>query len=428
MSVFLRILALAAALVLASASLASATPLTPDRPESGRAEAVGPERQILVMLRMGPQHFRPNTGYGGGYGDGEGRSARWRVAQRLAQQHGVTVLNEWPMSLLGVDCYVMAVPADQSPEDVAARLGRDPSVSWAEPMHTYHGRGEPVSHNDPLYPVQPTAREWRLAELHQISTGRNVRVAVIDSMIEKTHPDLVGQVETIKNFVADHPDVPEAHGTGVAGVIAARADNGLGIAGVAPQAKLLGLRACWQESGKAGAAPTVCDSLSLARALDFAISHNTQIINMSLSGPTDVLLGRLLDLAIARDITVVAAYDRKLPGGGFPASHGGVVPVVDEETGPPIAGVFSAPGADIPTTEPGGRWFLVNGSSYSAAQVSGLFALLRQRAPSLHSGSALVLARTGDTINACATLLQKLEPCDCNCAAHAREALSVAKK
>ena len=411
----LRSLVLALALAAAQASLTWAD--TVDASQQSAASAT--ERQILVMLRMSPQHFRPNSDYGGSYGDGEGRTARRRIALHIAQAYGVSLVDEWPMPLLGVDCYVMSVPAGQPFEEAATRIAHDPGVSWSEPMHVYRGQGDGFTHDDPLYRLQPAAREWRLAELHQISTGRNVRVAVIDSMIEKDHPDLAGQVEVIENFVANRPSGPESHGTGVAGIIAARADNGLGIAGVAPQARLMGLRACWQETPKPGAsqsdASTVCDTLSLAKALDFAINHRAQVINMSLSGPSDLLLGRLLDLALARDAVVVAAYDRSLPGGGFPASHKGVVPVIDESSDPPIPGVVAAPGRDVPTTVTGGRWFIVNGSSYAAAHVSGLFALLRQRAPLLHSGADLVVVRSDATIDACATLLQKANPCNCSC-------------
>src|SRR5579871_4957713 len=69
--------------------------------------AHGGER-IMVMLRMPPPHFRPGTGYGGTYGDGAGRSARARIARRVAAREGATIVDEWPMSLLGVDCYVMS--------------------------------------------------------------------------------------------------------------------------------------------------------------------------------------------------------------------------------------------------------------------------------------------------------------------------------
>jgi subtilisin family serine protease len=327
------------------------------------------------------------------------------------------------MPLLGVDCYVMAVPPERSSEAVAAELGRQPEVSWSEPVHTYRAQGEArpaaFTHNDPLYPVQPAAREWRLAELHRMATGRGVSVAVIDSMVDRTQPDLRGQVELTENFVAGRPAPPEVHGTAVAGVIAAQADNGIGIAGVAPQARVLGLRACWQEppAQPGASAPTLCDSLSLGKALQYAIEHKAQIINMSLSGPDDLLLDRLVDAALADGLVVVAAYDRAAPGGGFPASHKGVVAVTDEERTPVPAGVLDAPGQDIPAPLPGDHWSVVTGSSFAAAQVSGLYALLRQHAPHAHGASAIVVNVRTASIDACATLLQKPSPCDCNCGA-----------
>ncbi|HSZ53027.1 MAG TPA: S8 family serine peptidase, partial [Caulobacteraceae bacterium] len=303
MSVFqLPGLAAALALLVASTGIGRAATLDDQHPSPG-----GEERRVLVMLRMAPQHFRPDGAYSGAYGDVQGRSARWRVAARLAHEQGGALVNEWPMPILGVDCFVMTVPANDTPEAMSSRLTRAADVAWSEPLHIYHAKGDPPTHNDSLYRVQPAAREWRLAELHRISTGRNVRVAVIDSMIDASHPDLAGQVVLEENFVSNRPAAPESHGTGVAGVIAAKADNGVGIAGVAPQARLLGLRACWQEKETpAGGAATDCDSLSLAKALEFAIDHGTQVINMSLSGPPDLLLGRLLDVALTHRIVIVA--------------------------------------------------------------------------------------------------------------------------
>lgn len=406
---WIRPLALAAALWLAAAGLAQAAP-------------TDAQRQVLVLMRLPPEHFRPSADYGGSYGDGVGHAARRRIAARLAHEHGLTLVSDWPLPLVGVDCYVMSVPEGQSPDDVAASLSRDQGVAWSEPMNIYHGRGggEAKAPNDPLFRVQPAAAAWRLADLHQIATGRNIRVAVIDSMIEKTHPDLVGQIQLSQNFVIGQPDAPEQHGTGVAGIIAAKADNGLGIAGVAPQARLLALRACWQEQVvQVDTASTICDSLSLAKAVHFAIAHNAQVINMSLSGPPDPLLGRLLDVAVARGVTVVGAFDRDLSDGGFPASHAGVVAVVDEPAPARIAGVVSAPGRDIPTTQPGGRWFFVNGSSYAAAHVSGLFALLREKAPGARGLSSLVIAQPGGALDACASLIRAAGPCACGCSSAA---------
>ena len=188
--------------------------------------------------------------------------------------------------------------------------------------------------------------------------------------------------------------------TEVAGIIAARADNHVGIVGVAPHARLLALRACWQASAHA----TLCTSLGLARALDFAIAHDAQVINLSLSGAPDLLLGKLLDVALRRGITVVAATDRALPRGGFPAAHPGVIAVADEGSGAVPSGTLLAPGSDIPTTGPPARWYFVSGPSYAAAHVSGLLALLREvGAPP--GASALVRLPTG-AVDAYASLMR----------------------
>lgn len=383
--------------------------------------------QVLVLLSLPPQHFRPDGNYAGSYTDAAGRVARRRVAAQLAREHGLTMTSDWPMPLLGVDCFVMNVPPDQSPERIAEDLSRDARVSWAQTMNVYRAQG----HGDPLFGLQPAAREWQLDALHESVTGRRVRVAVIDSGIERTHPDLVRQIESDESFVAGHADGPELHGTAVAGIIAAQADNGIGIVGVAPQARLLALRACWQSSTEA----TLCNSLSLAQALQFAIAHEAQVINLSLSGPSDRLLGRLLDVALARGAAIVAAADRSVPDGGFPAAYPGVIAVADAGRGPIAVGAVAAPGRDIPTTVTGGRWAMVSGSSYAAAHVSGLLALLReardQRGLAAKTGTAIGprdLVRLPDgTIDACASLSRIAGNCSCACAA-ANAAPTVARQ
>ncbi len=378
--------------------------------EAGAINAPSPaSRQLLVLLRLPAEHQRADPSYAGGYGPGAQRAARRRIADRLAHDHGLTIATGWPMPQVGVDCFVMEVPAGQSPAEMATSLSSDRDVAWAEPMHVYRAQGAVAPPNDPLFKAQPAARAWRLADLHELSTGRNVRVAVIDSQVDTGHPDLIGQVPIRQDFVLDHPPAPERHGTAVAGVIAALTNNGLGIAGVAPGARLMALRACWQETED-----TICDTLSLAKALNFAIEHDAQVINLSLSGPPDILLGRLLDVALARGAVVVGAADPNLAQGGFPASHVGVVAVASDPGPPRPASAYLAPGRDVPTTQPGAHWSLVNGSSFAAAHVSGLYALM-----DIHGGArhALVAARPGGAIDACASLLQALGPCrSCGCA------------
>ncbi len=406
------LVALALWLTAASGCLAAPRQIAPDTEDF--------PQQVLVFLRLPPAHFRGNSDYTGSYGDGLGRMARQRLAAGLARKQGLTLVTGWPMPVLGVDCYVMEVPAGRKPTEVASQLARDRRVAWAEPMAVFHAQGGAMPYNDPLFAAQPANRLWQLADLHEIATGENVRVAIIDSLIEANHPDLLGQVEVARNFVPERGDTPEEHGTAVAGVIAARANNSAGIVGIAPRARLMALRACWQTAPQPGNSwPTVCNTLSLAKALDFAISHQADVINLSLSGPAHPLLGKLLDAALSRGITVVGAFDAALPDGGFPASHPGVVAVSDELSGTLPGGVFVAPGRGVPATQPGGRWYLVNGSSYAAAHVSGLFALLRQR----NAGKAaplVVVAQSGERhwIDACASLVRTAGPCACACARH----------
>lgn len=372
---------------------------------------ISPERQVLVMVRHPPDHYQPTGSYGGDYGNDLTRSARERLARAIARDHRLTFVDGWPMPMIGVDCFIMAVPDGRSTSAAVAELSRDTKVAWAEPVQLYQAQGA-ASPNDPLFAAQPAAREWKLAELHQLATGRGTRVAVVDSGIQANHPDLAGQVILNRNFVVGQAEVPEDHGTAVAGIIAAKSGNGIGIAGVAPDSRLLGLRACWQQRG--AGAPTVCDGLSLAKALYFAVEQRPDVINLSLSGPDDRLLRTIVEAGLARGSVVVAAYDSRKPDGGFPASVPGVIAVSDHAFAGASGHVYIAPGRDIPTTQPGGRWFLVNGSSFSAAHVSGLAALVRQRRRS--AGLTLVSdRRVGGTIDACATLERAVTGCDCAC-------------
>ena len=374
-------------------------------------EASAADRKILVMVKRPPDHFRPNGAYGGSYGDDLARSARRRLARRIAHDYGLKLVDDWPMPMLGLDCFVMAVTDGRSTQIAVDQVSRDSAVAWSQPVSMYRAQSAPLSHNDPLYLAQPAAKQWRLAELHRLATGRGVRVAIIDSGIAANHPDLAGQLLVSRNFVDGQKLASELHGTGVAGIIAARADNRIGIAGVAPDARILGLRACWQ-AGSSPESVTLCDSFSLVKALYFAIGERSDVINLSLSGPEDRLIHEIISIGLARGTTIVAAVDRARPNGGFPASVPGVIAVSNTSLAPTPEQVYTAPGRDVPTTEPGGRWFLVNGSSYSAAHVSGLMALVRQKH---HSGSASLVTAQGGTIDACATVLRAATGCDCSC-------------
>ena len=391
--------------LLLAALVALAAPAAVAAPSERLPDAAAGQRQILVMLKLAPPHLRPHGGYGGSYGDAQAQAARRRIAQAIARNNGLAVDDSWAMPLLGIDCFVMTVPATMSVADAVARVSRDPRVEWSQPQQQFVSRS---ASDDPLFAAEPAASRWKLAELHRVATGRGVEVAIIDSRIDVRHPDLAGQFVADRDFVDDRSSRPERHGTGVAGIIAAKANNGIGIAGVAPNARLMALRACWQEGA---ASPTTCNSLSLGRALHFAIDKGADVINLSLSGPHDRLLEKLIGIAVQRRATVVAAFDPRLPGGGFPASQPGVIAVVDESLQSRPSWLYAAPGSNVPTTQPGGRWYLVNGNSFAAAHVSALAALVRDRRRPA-SGSVAISRGADGRVDACATLLGPRHGCD----------------
>ena len=74
-------------------------------------------RQVLLLLRLPPEHYRPESGYSGGYGGGAAHGARRRVAAELAREHGLTLVTDWALPLLGVDCFVLTVPDDGRPPE-----------------------------------------------------------------------------------------------------------------------------------------------------------------------------------------------------------------------------------------------------------------------------------------------------------------------
>jgi len=369
------------------------------------AQTGGPDddRRVMVMLKLGPEHYRADSEYGSGYGDAMAEKMRLRMARRIARDHHLTLLENWPMQLVGVDCVIMAVNDDRSLEAVAQELSAVPGVAWSQPLNEFQMQSaQPTSYNDRLYQAQPVNMRWHLSSLHRYATGRGVSIAIIDSRIDTAHPDLAGQNVRVQDFVPGNRQAAERHGTGVAGIIAARPNNAMGIAGVAPGAQIMGLRACWE---RPLGGMTVCDSLSLAKALTFALEHHADVINLSLSGPPDRLLSTLIGIGLSRGATVVAAVDETRAGTSFPASVAGVLPVGDERLSANRTSVYIAPGLDIPTTEPEGKWSLVNGSSFAAAHVSGLAALLRQLSGNHGSGLATVSALgPRGTIDACAAI------------------------
>ena len=375
-------------IALTFSTLSNAQPSVPVEPDLEVAN-IADSLQILVLLRQTTAHYRGSDAYSTGYNSPRSKASREVIGKRLAKEHGVKFVGFWPMPEIGLDCLIMEAIDGQDVKGVLAKIEQDKEVEWAEPVATYESLGA-TNYNDPLFAATPAAIQWHLAELHQSATGKGVTIAIVDSGIDGSHPDLSGQIQLNRNFVAGRTLGAEPHGTGVAGVIGAKANNRQGMVGVAPSARLLGLRACWQIAGR-----SLCDSLSLAKAVHFAIDKNVDVLNLSLTGPPGKLLNALIAKAIANGSVVVAAVDPTSQGGGFPASSKGVVAVTDNKSVMSNKNEYRAPGNDVPTTQPNSKWFTVDGSSYAAAHVSGLFALLIEKRKSGNKQPTLIRAKDG---------------------------------
>ncbi|MBI4695858.1 MAG: S8 family serine peptidase [Gammaproteobacteria bacterium] len=346
------------------------------------------EREIVVTF-VDRSVDRPTLGGPGSYTPrgAQYASTTWsrRITSHIARDYGLEMVTEWPVLSIGVHCVVFEVPAGRDVGEVLARLAHDQRVGSAQRMHTFH-----VLADDPYRKLQGSLDSLGMADAHRYATGRDIVVGVVDTGIDVQHPDLAGQIMTETDLAPEHTGNigDEVHGTAVAGVIAAAGGNGQGIVGVAPDARVLGLRACWPE--QAGAGGAICNSLTLAKALDTVLRVQPRILNLSLAGPEDPLLQTLVEAALARHIIVVAAEPATRDAeAAFPTAIPNVLRVRAAGAGGVAAGVLDAPGTDVLTTFPRGTYNYISGSSFAAAHISGIAALLLQIRPDL-SGAEIV--------------------------------------
>ena len=232
-------------------------------------------------------------------------------------------------------------------------------------------------------PAQYALAKLRIGEAHTIANGERVLVAVIDSGIDYSHPELAGAIVGAFDALGK-AEKPHMHGTAIAGAIAAHSK----LMGVAPAAKILAIRAFGVE-GTSSEATTI----AVMKSIEFASVNKARVINMSFAGPADPGVARQLAVAKANGAVLIAAsgnFGPKSPP-QYPAADPNVIAVSATDSndkifrasniGPHIS--VSAPGVDILLPAPGNDYRIISGTSFSAAYVSGVAALMIQRAPSL---------------------------------------------
>ncbi|MHA6763173.1 type VII secretion-associated serine protease mycosin [Streptacidiphilus sp. PAMC 29251] len=232
-----------------------------------------------------------------------------------------------------------------------------------------------------------------LPQLWHYATGKGVTVAVIDTGVDDTNPQLRGAVEVGKDFLPGQPGGsltdPVGHGTMVAGIIAARPASGTGFVGLARDATILALRQ--NDAQGSGTADT------MAYAVNEAVRRGADVINISqdvskdgkpVAVAADSKLARAVAAAIkAKVVVVAAAGNENLSVPTYPASLPGVLGVGASDRDDERADAFSetgssvgvaAPGVDMVSTVPKGGHCVDSGTSFAAPYVAGVAALLKQ--------------------------------------------------
>jgi subtilisin family serine protease len=304
-----------------------------------------------------------------------------RQIDALSERYRLRRVDSWPIKSLRLQCVLFEIHSGDDVDAVLRQIAAEPGVDAVQMLNEF----DALATSPPTTPLelQFGSHAASLAALHRLTRGASVRVGMVDTLVDASHPDLRNRISRQYAFAGDAAG-DLLHGTAVAGVIAASGSNTDSVVGMAPDAQLYVYGAC-RPRANGGAR---CNSFDLAKAFEQALIDDVEVLNLSLAGPHDPLLARLLSLALARGTIVVAALDLGEPEHSFPASMRGVWAVNGARA---MAQSNAAPAVvdgcaqwiidpERLSTRAGGGYRFFYGSSMSAAGVSGFAALLRSRA------------------------------------------------
>jgi len=338
----------------------------------------------------------------------DGVSTTQRVA--LFDRAGVT---KTLGSVKGVGAKLVSVSGD--PEAVAARLNRSSLVQYAEPNLILTVDATP---NDPrfgeLYGMDriDAPEGWDAAGLGAFPASGGVKIGIVDTGIDQAHPDLSGQTvacaksQGLLPIMSGSIQVGQCaddndHGSHVAGTIAAKANNGVGVAGVAFNADLV---ICKALGGPLGTGSTA----DVANCINWVASQGARVISMSLGGGASTTLQQAVASAWNNGngaVIVAAAGNDGDATLNYPAAYAEVVSVAATDSADARASFsnanadveVAAPGVNVLSTVRGGGYATLSGTSMATPHVSAVAGVLRQLFPS--DSAAAIRSRLDAAVN-----------------------------
>ena len=304
----------------------------------------------------------------------------------LARRLGLTIVYQEDIGLLGRKVVSFRLKPGQTVRGIIPQLQALGANFSAQPAYQFQMVQDVAQAPSPADTrrkgdsAQYIVEKLALTEAHLIATGKDVKVAVIDSEIDAKHPDLEGAISGNYDALPSDDQTAHPHGTGMAGAIASHQR----LLGIAPGAKLLAVRAFGVNTG--GAQGT---SMNIVRGLQWAVDQGAKVINMSFAGPKDPILQQAIKRLTDQGIVLIAAAGNAGPKSPplFPGADANVIAVsatdVDDKTyknanrGKYVA--IAAPGVDILVPAPEGGYQLTTGTSVAAAHISGVVALMLER-------------------------------------------------
>lgn len=326
------------------------------------------------------------------------------AAGQIASTHRLRLVSSTDVPLLDARAQVYRIDDRRSVQTVITALTSDPRVMLVQPNMIYQRQsGAGSAARAAQYALDMVGAE----RAHELSTGRGVKIAVIDSGIDRTHSDLKGAISETFDATDGKDAKPDVHGTAIAGIIRAR---GL-VTGIAPDANLLAVRAFFAVPKRDLPQST---SFIVLRALDWSVQRGAQIVNLSFSGGRDPVIERAVAAAARRKVMLVAAAGNGGPDAApsYPAAYPDVIAVTALDSGQRLYThanhgsyiTFAAPGVDILVPGLRNGHMFMSGTSMAAAYVSGIMALLLEKEPGLEPEDVLrALAETAEDLGASGT-------------------------